>query len=86
MQIRKEGADWVKAAKSFLQRQGVIDGLFRQYTALKDLATDYATKVSSSTWRKDQGHLGTEVILQDSHTVIQSSIWDGDCILQHISP
>ena len=63
VQIRKEGTDWVKAAKSFLQRQGVIDGLFRQYTALKDLATDYATKVSSSTWRKDQSHLGTEVIL-----------------------
>ena len=61
MQIRKQGADWVKAAKGFLQRQGVIDGLFRQYAALKDLATDYATKVSSSTWRKDQGYLGTEV-------------------------
>ena len=56
----------MKAAKSFLLRQGVIDGLFRQYTALKDLATDYATKVSSSTWRNDQGHLGTEVNLQDS--------------------
>ena len=64
VQIRKQGADWVKAAKSFLQRQGIIDGLFQQYAALKDLATDYATKVSSSTWRKDQGHLGSEVSRQ----------------------
>ena len=69
VQIRRRG-DWVTAAMAFLQRQGVIDGLFKQYDALKNLATDYATRVQSNSWRKDQGSIGAEVSHLASQCII----------------
>lgn len=62
-QVRRQAGDWVKAANQVLDKADIVAGLFRQYADLKDLATDYATKIERSTWRKDQGSLGQEVML-----------------------
>ncbi len=64
MQLRREeGQDpWVQAAKSVLARTAVRESLFKHYTALVDLATNYNTHDRSGSWRKDQGYIGAEVI------------------------
>ena len=69
VQLRGEaGVDpWVEAAQRVAANTAIRDSLFKHYVALVDLATNYNTQDRSNSWRKDQSHIGAQVV-ESAHT------------------
>ena len=59
-QLRREKQDWTVAAKTFLDKQSLMQSLYKNYNSLIETATNFSTQ-SSGSWRKAMNSLGGQV-------------------------